>query len=187
MSKKWVVKLYNNLKKWTLNMKPCILRAINDLWQSPLDLCIMLAMAIGRVKEKRPDLMRSLVKTAWKQKTNCIFEGRIGMPKKHWYGWFYQLKAAATRYMLVVFTDYYGFKWRFCFSLNIFANSANSLLCDFIYRTIWYYIVKYYQIWCGKLLILTFSTPWERLIIDVWFKILTLIQEGGIRKKEIQQ
>ena len=29
-----------------------------------LALCIMLAMAIGRVKEKRPDLMRSLVKTA---------------------------------------------------------------------------------------------------------------------------
>jgi hypothetical protein len=27
-------------------------------------LCIMLAMAVGRVKEKRPDLMRSLVQTA---------------------------------------------------------------------------------------------------------------------------
>jgi hypothetical protein len=29
-----------------------------------LDLCVMLAMALGRVKEKRPDLMRSLVKSA---------------------------------------------------------------------------------------------------------------------------
>jgi len=29
-----------------------------------LALCIMLAMAVGRVKEKRPDLIRSLVKTA---------------------------------------------------------------------------------------------------------------------------
>ncbi len=29
-----------------------------------LALCVMLAMAIGRVKEKQPDLMRSLVKTA---------------------------------------------------------------------------------------------------------------------------
>jgi len=27
-------------------------------------LCIMLAMAIGRVREKKPDLMRSLVKSA---------------------------------------------------------------------------------------------------------------------------
>jgi len=26
-------------------------------------LCIMLAIAVGRVKEKRPDLMRSLVQT----------------------------------------------------------------------------------------------------------------------------
>ncbi len=33
-------------------------------FRSNLALCIMLAMAIGRVKEKRPDLMRSLVKTA---------------------------------------------------------------------------------------------------------------------------
>lgn len=29
-----------------------------------LALCVMLAMAVGRVKEKRPDLMRSLVKSA---------------------------------------------------------------------------------------------------------------------------
>jgi hypothetical protein len=29
-----------------------------------LALCVMLAMALGRVKEKRPDLMRSLVKSA---------------------------------------------------------------------------------------------------------------------------
>jgi hypothetical protein len=29
-----------------------------------LALCVMLAIALGRVKEKRPDLMRSLVKSA---------------------------------------------------------------------------------------------------------------------------
>lgn len=29
-----------------------------------LALCVMLAMALGRVREKRPDLMRSLVRTA---------------------------------------------------------------------------------------------------------------------------
>jgi len=34
-----------------------------------LALCIMLALAVGRVKEKQPDLMRSLVKTAWAEKT----------------------------------------------------------------------------------------------------------------------
>ena len=37
------------------------------------------------------------------------------------------------RYMLVIFTGYSSLKWRFCFLLNIFPDSANS----FKYKTLY--------------------------------------------------
>ena len=52
------------------------------LFRFILTLLIVLASAIGRVKEKRPDLIRSLVKALLKQNTNFPFERWIDISKK---------------------------------------------------------------------------------------------------------